>query len=72
MPSAFYENSHQGYQQWHRMIDKHMVSWLENHPFATVKEFWKELYKMYNNKDMIARFGEGILQYIRQEMHKGG
>ena len=69
---ALSKDGHKGYQKWHRMIDRHMVNWLNTHPNGTPLEFWKELYNQYNNKDMIKRFGEGVLNYIKDQMKNGG
>ncbi len=65
---AMTEGAHKGYQQWHRLIDNHMVSWLQNHPNATENDFWKEIYIQYNTRDMVKRFGEAVLQYIKRQM----
>ena len=65
---AMTQDAHRGYQGWHRFIDGYMVSWLQNHQNATESEFWRELYKLYNTKDMISRFGEDVLKYIKQQM----
>ena len=67
---ALTKDAHRGYQQWHRTIDNHMVNWLIQHPNASPNEFWKEMYRMYNNKDLIQRFGEGVLNYIKQQLNK--
>jgi hypothetical protein len=65
---ALYKHSHQGYQQWHRTIDNNMVNWLSRNPNATSNQFWNELYKQYNTKDMIQRFGEGVLEFIKAQI----
>ena len=67
---ALTEAAHKGYQSWHRLIDQHMVQWLQSHQNATPLEFWQEMYKQYNTRDMIKRFGEGVLIYIRSQMEK--
>lgn len=65
---ALYKYSHYGYQAWHRAIDNYMVRWLQNNPNATSKQFWLELYNQYNTKEMIKRFGEGVLNYIKKQL----
>ena len=65
---ALYKHSHNGYQTWHRAIDNYMVNWLKNNPNASPNQFWRELYNQYNTKDMIKRFGEGVLNYIKAQM----
>ena len=39
-----------------------------NHPNATETDFWKEMYIQYNTRDMVKRFGEAVLQYIKRQM----
>ena len=68
MVQALYEYSHKGYQTWHRAIDNYMVRWLQNNPKATSNQFWGELYNQYNTKDLIKRFGEGVLDYIKKQI----
>lgn len=67
---ALTESAHRGYQSWHRQIDQHMVEWLQRHQNATPLEFWREMYNQYNTRDMIKRFGEGVLNYIKSQMEK--
>ena len=65
---ALTSQAHRGYQAWHRLIDKNMVSWLQNHLNASPFEFWQEMYNQYNTKDMIKRFGEYVLDFIKEQM----
>lgn len=67
---ALTEEAHLGYQQWHRYIDNDMTDWLLKHPNASPYEFWNKLYSLYNTKDMIRRFGEAVLDYIKQQMQQ--
>lgn len=65
---ALYDISHKGYQKWHREIDNTIVKWLMNNPNATKTQFLNELYRLYNKKDIIKRFGEGALNVIKALM----
>ena len=65
---ALYKHSHRGYQKWHRIIDQGMAQWLNNTPNATEQQFWGKLYDYYNTPDMINRFGEGVLKYIKSQI----
>ena len=62
---AWSKNAHKGYQTWHRDIDDAVVKWLAKHPNATTKQFGEFLYNQYCTKDMIKRFGEDVLNYIK-------
>jgi len=65
---ALTETAHKGYQTWHRAIDSTMVQWLNNNPNATEHHFWQQMYNQYSTPDMIARFGQGALNYIKGMM----
>ena len=67
---AWTQQAHQGYQTWHRAIDRHMVNWLNSNQNATIKQFGQELYNQYATKENIKRFGEDVLQYIKETFIK--
>ncbi|HLL52960.1 MAG TPA: hypothetical protein VK447_05400 [Myxococcaceae bacterium] len=52
--------SHNGYQQWHRDVDKEVISWLTDHPEATIHQFEAKLREIYNRPAIRARFPDGI------------
>lgn len=54
------EQSHCGYQQWHRDVDKEIVGWLKDNSKATPKEFMDKLREIYGRPDMLARFPDGV------------
>ena len=62
---AYTQQAHRGYQAWHREIDSLTVKWLNCHPEATSKELGQFLYSLYSRPDMIRRFGEDVLKYLR-------
>ena len=65
---ALTQEAHRGYQNWHREIDNAMVQWLRNNPNATQLQFWQQMYNLYNTPDMISRFGQDALTFIRGMM----
>jgi hypothetical protein len=54
------EQSHCGYQQWHRDVDAEVVEWLERNRTATPKQFEAFLREIYNRPPMRARFPNGL------------
>jgi hypothetical protein len=54
------EESHCGYQQWHRDVDKEVIRWLQQHPNATQPQFEKLLRDIYNRPQMLERFPHGF------------
>ncbi|HYO72308.1 MAG TPA: Wall-associated protein precursor [Archangium sp.] len=54
------EESHCGYQQWHRDVDKEVVEWLQRFPNATRKEFEGFLREIYSRPEMLKRFPNGF------------
>jgi hypothetical protein len=48
--------SHNGYQTWHREIDKAMENWLAKRPKATETEIIDELKRLYSDPDISKRF----------------
>jgi uncharacterized protein (DUF1800 family) len=54
------EQSHCGYQEWHRKVDAEVIRWLREHPEATVEEFVARLREIYNRPDMLERFPRGF------------
>ncbi|WP_156349836.1 Wall-associated protein precursor [Archangium gephyra] len=53
------KESHCGYQQWHRDVDKEVVEWLQRERKATPQEFEQKLREIYNRPEMRARFPDG-------------
>jgi hypothetical protein len=54
------EQSHCGYQEWHRKVDEEVVRWLRSKPNATPKEFIDKLRDIYSRSEMKARFPHGF------------
>jgi hypothetical protein len=54
------EESHCGYQRWHRDVDEEVVEWLETERRATPQQFEKFLREIYNRPEMRKRFPYGI------------
>ncbi|WPB75826.1 Wall-associated protein precursor [Archangium violaceum] len=57
------EESHCGYQRWHRDVDDEVVAWLRKTEDATREQFEAFLREIYSRPDMLARFpnGYGVL-----------
>lgn len=54
------EESHCGYQQWHRDVDKEVIEWLKDFSTATRKEFESFLREIYSRPEMLKRFPNGF------------
>jgi hypothetical protein len=54
------EQSHCGYQDWHRKVDQEVVEWLARTRRATQKEFEDYLRSIYNRPEMRERFPRGF------------
>jgi hypothetical protein len=54
------EQSHCGYQDWHRDVDDEVVDWLDKNRKATSKEFMDKLREIYGRPEMKARFPNGF------------
>ena len=54
------EESHCGYQQWHRDVDQEVIRWLRREATATKKQFEKFLREIYNRPEMRKRFPDGL------------
>ncbi|WP_152622407.1 Wall-associated protein precursor [Archangium violaceum] len=54
------EESHCGYQQWHRDVDKEVIEWLKDFSSATRKEFESFLREIYSRPEMLKRFPNGF------------
>jgi len=54
------KESHCGYQQWHRDVDKEVIEWLRREKTATPSQFEKYLRALYNRKDLRERFPNGF------------
>ncbi|WNG26415.1 Wall-associated protein precursor [Cystobacter fuscus] len=54
------EQSHCGYQKWHRDVDDEVIEWLDKNPSATPKEFMDKLREIYSRPEMKARFPNGF------------
>ncbi|MBM7113784.1 Wall-associated protein precursor [Archangium primigenium] len=54
------EQSHCGYQQWHRAVDREVIRWLDETPGATPQDFMNKLREIYSRPAMQARFPHGF------------
>ena len=54
------EQSHCGYQEWHRKVDEEVIDWLVRNRKATPKEFMDKLREIYSRPEMRARFPHGF------------
>jgi len=54
------KESHCGYQDWHRKVDREVIEWLTNNKRATPEQFMKMLREIYNRRDMRRRFPNGF------------
>ncbi len=54
------EQSHCGYQKWHREVDKEVIEWLRDYPKGTQQQFEKLLREIYNRPEMRKRFPHGF------------
>jgi len=52
--------SHQGYQAWHRALDRQVVAWLQRNQSATPAQFESFLRDLYKSADLIRRFPKGF------------
>lgn len=54
------EQSHCGYQEWHRKVDEEIIRWLNGNPEATPEQFMDKLREIYSRPEMRARFPHGF------------
>jgi len=54
------KESHCGYQEWHRDVDKEVVEWLKREAKATPEQFMKFLRQIYSRPKMRERFPNGF------------
>jgi hypothetical protein len=54
------EDSHCGYQEWHRKVDQEVIDWIEEHPDATQEQFMRFLREIYKRPKMLERFPNGF------------
>ncbi len=54
------EESHCGYQEWHRAVDREVVEWLRETGNATPKQFEAFLRQIYSRPEMRVRFPNGF------------
>jgi hypothetical protein len=54
------EDSHCGYQDWHRKLDEEVIKWLDDNPGATQEQFMRMLREIYRRKEMLERFPNGF------------
>jgi hypothetical protein len=54
------EQSHCGYQEWHRDVDKEVVDWLTRNSKATPQQFMDKLREIYSRPEMLSRFPDGL------------
>lgn len=54
------KQAHNGYEDWHRDLDKEVVAWINKNTYATEEMFETWLRKRYNEPDLKARFPDGF------------
>jgi hypothetical protein len=54
------QDSHCGYQEWHRKVDAEVIQWLKDKREATPEQFMEKLREIYSRKDMLERFPHGF------------
>jgi hypothetical protein len=54
------EESHCGYQEWHRKVDEEVIAWLTKYSQATPEQFLSFLREIYKRPDMLERFPNGF------------
>lgn len=54
------KDSHCGYQEWHRKVDKEVIDWLNRNQTATPEQFMNKLREIYTRPDMLKRFPNGF------------
>ena len=54
------EQSHCGYQEWHRKVDEEVIDWLNKTADATPQQFMDKLREIYSRPEMRARFPHGF------------
>jgi hypothetical protein len=54
------EQSHCGYQKWHRDVDEEISNWLLATPQATPQQLMDKLREIYSRPEMQARFPHGF------------
>jgi hypothetical protein len=52
--------SHNGYQHWHRDVDREVIKWLDRYIDATPEQFEAFLREIYSRPQMRARFPNGF------------
>jgi RHS repeat-associated protein len=52
--------AHNGYEEWHRLLDEEVRQWIRNHPGATKEEFERWLQWRYGQPDLKERFPIGV------------
>ncbi len=60
MARAKDEQSHCGYQEWHRKVDDEVIDWLDKNPEVTPRDFIDRLREIYSRPEMKARFPGGF------------
>jgi hypothetical protein len=54
------EQSHCGYQSWHRDVDREVAAWLKQHEKVTTQQFESYLREVYKQADLAKRFPHGF------------
>ena len=54
------EESHCGYQSWHRDVDREVADWLDTYQDATAKQFEAYLREVYKRPELLKRFPHGF------------
>jgi hypothetical protein len=52
--------AHNGYQQWHRDVEKEVIDWLKQYDQATPARFEAKLREIYSRPEMRTRFPDGF------------
>ena len=54
------EESHCGYQSWHRQLDREVADWLDRNQDVTAKQFEAYLREIYKRPELLKRFPHGF------------
>lgn len=57
---AVNKESHNGYQNWHRIYESSVSTWLRLNKSTTPVQFLNYLYSVYSSRDILIRFPDAL------------